>query len=155
MSWINQKKKTLTPPLHVLLCWCVPSVFGIFRACWIYSTGTDCWHQKIWFTPNVLDIFRVYCASDLCTLTCLTFLVVLWPCQNCKLWTTCQKSSSSTWTKFFCRKKKKALGKHEHMVGWVFFPAILFSHRKRWSCRTLSVNQLQKCYPGNSSSQNS
>ena len=132
------------------------SVFDIFRACWIYSTYTDCWHQQqIWFTPNILEIFHVYCASDLCTITCLTFLVVLWPCQNRKFWTTCQKSLSSTWTKFICRKKKKYLGKHEHMVGWVLFPAILFSHRKLWSCRTLSVNQLQKCYLGNSSSQNS
>lgn len=73
-------------------------------------------------------IFHLYCASNMRT-TSLTVLVVLWPCQNCTFLTR-QKCASSTGTKFICRKKNKYLGKHEHMVGSVLFPAILFSHRK-------------------------
>lgn len=71
-------------------------------------------------------IFHLYCASDMCTMS-LTVLLVLWPCQNCKI-KMCQKSSNSTGTKFMCKRKKRYLCNHEHMVGSVLFPVILFSH---------------------------
>lgn len=71
-------------------------------------------------------VFHLYCASDVCT-TSLTVLIVLWPRQNCKF-QMCQKSSSSTGTKLISKRKKKYPCNHEHMVGSVLFPAILFFH---------------------------
>lgn len=130
-------------------------VFDIFRACWIYSIYTDCWHhQQIGLTNNMLDIFQVYCTGNLCTITYLTFLV---PVAFSKLEILNNMSEVLKLLlnqNIFGERKKKYLGKHEHTVDWVLFSAVLLS-RKWWSCRTLSMNQLQKCYPGNLSSQNS
>lgn len=78
---------------------------------------------------RMLDILLVYCASDLCTIACLTFLVVLWPFENWKFWTVCQNSSSSSWIKYICRREKKYLGKYEHIVDWVLFSAVLLSEK--------------------------
>lgn len=129
-------------------------VFDIFRALWIYSIYTDCWHhQQIGLINNMLDIFQVYCAGNGCAIIWHFWL-------SCGLFKTgnseqhVRSPQASIEQNLFGERKKKYLGKHEHMVDWVLFSALSLS-RKWWSCRTLSMNQLQNCYPGNLSSQNS